>query len=124
MIYLVSLAPVCLALNTFSRGFDRAKYYTRPSLLFCQPPLAHSNITPTVSRHSRIKCRKLIFSKRKQLLLTVCSNRFELGQSLITTSYPPEYIFQFCIKKYLRSADKMSAFSCVVQQPIYIWTKR
>ena len=69
MIYLVSLALVCLAFNTFRRGFGRAKYYTRPSLLFCQPTLAYSNITPTVSRHRRIAYRKLIFVKESSLFL-------------------------------------------------------
>lgn len=68
-ICLVSLALVCLALNTFRQGFGRAKYYTRPSLLFCQPSLAYSNITPTVSRHSRITYRKLIFIKESSLFL-------------------------------------------------------
>lgn len=68
-IYLVSLALVCLALNTFRRGFGRAKYYTRPSLPFCQPSLAYSNITPTVSRQSRITYRKLIFLKESSLFL-------------------------------------------------------
>lgn len=61
MIYLVCLA--------FRRGFGRAKYYTRPSLLFCQPSVAYSNITPTVSRHSRITYRKLIFLKESSLFL-------------------------------------------------------
>lgn len=69
MIYLVSSVLVCLALNTFRRGYGRAKYYTRPSLLFCQPSLAYRNITPTVTRHSRIAYRKLIFLKESSLFL-------------------------------------------------------
>lgn len=36
---------------------------------FCQPALAYSNITPTVSRHSTSTYRKLIFLKESSLFL-------------------------------------------------------
>lgn len=56
-------------LRILRRAFGRAKYYSRPSLLFCQPSLAYSNITPTVSRHSGIAYRKFIFLTESGLFL-------------------------------------------------------
>lgn len=114
MIYLVCLA--------FRRGFGRAKYYTRPSLLFCQPSLAYSNITPTVSRHSRITYRKLIFLKESSLFLLSAlidlngSNPRSLPHIHQNTYFSfTSIIFVQC---WLRPA-----FCCVLKELIYIHTK-
>lgn len=52
-----------------SSGFGRAKYYTKPSPLFCQPTLVYSNITPTLSRQGSNKSWELIFLKESSLIL-------------------------------------------------------